>query len=178
MATFKARFPNRTDLWLTLSSILFVVNVWAIINILRAVPSWILSRTIWEMVGIISYPLGEALFESLVFLLGLVILAFILPGKFLRDNFIAQGSLAGLIASLGMILAHLYGDNFKVWSVRGFGKYVLLLLGIILVSWILLLFFTRISSIIKSIVERLTPLSTLYLALDLFAVVIVVVSNI
>ncbi|MBE9474304.1 MAG: hypothetical protein IMY85_05390, partial [Chloroflexi bacterium] len=98
MATFSARFPSRVDLWLTLSSIIFVVNVWAIINILRAIPSWILSRTIWEIVGIISYPLAFALLESIVFLLGLVILAVILPGKLLRDNFVAQGSLASLLA--------------------------------------------------------------------------------
>jgi hypothetical protein len=76
-------------MWLTLSSILFVINVWTIVNILRAIPSWIMSRTVWEVIGIISYPLTFALLESVLLLLGLVILAGILPGKFLREKFVA-----------------------------------------------------------------------------------------
>jgi hypothetical protein len=176
--TFKARFPKRGDIWLSLSSILFVINVWAIINILRAVPSWVLSRTIWEMIAIISYPLAFALLESVAILAGLVIMAVILPGKFLRENFAAQGSLAGLIATLGMVFAHLYGDTLRVWSFRGFGKYVLILVGIILVTWVLVYFFQGFRKIVDSIAARLTPLSALYLGLDLVAIVIIVVRNI
>lgn len=155
-----------------------MVNVWAIINILRAIPSWILSRTIWEIVGIISYPLAFALLESIVFLLGLVILAVILPGKLLRDNFVAQGSLASLLATIGMILAHLYGNEFGIWSVRGFGKYILLLIGVILVSWILIYFIKRLNAIIETIAKRLPPLSSVYIALDLLSIIVIVVRNI
>jgi len=178
LATFKARLPSRRDLWVTFSSIIFVINVWAIINILRAVPSWILSRTIWEMIGIISYPLAFALLESVLFLFGLVIFAVILPGKLLRENFVSQGSLAGLIATIGMVLAHLYGKDFGIWSVRGFGKYLLLLIGIIIASWILINFFKRLIKIIESIAERLPPLSIVYLALDILAIIIIAVRNI
>jgi hypothetical protein len=175
--TFKARFPSRHATWLAFSSIVFVINVWAIINILRAVPSWILSRTIWEMIGIISYPLAFALLESAVFLIGLVILAVILPGKLLRESFAAQGSLAGLLATLGMVLGHLYGKDFGIWSVRGFSKYLLILVGIVIASWILIYFLKRLRSVIESIAERLSPLSTVYLALDLLAVIIIIVRN-
>ena len=178
MATFKARFPSRHDTWLTFSSILFLVNVWAIINILRAVPSWILSRTIWEMIGIISYPLVFALLESIVFLIGLVVLAAILPGKLLRESFVAQGSLAGLMATLGMVLAHLYGEDLGIWSVRAFGQYVLVLVGITMVSWILIYYINKLKSVIETIAERLTPLSTVYLAVDFLALIIIVMRNI
>lgn len=178
MDTFKARFPSRHATWLAFSSIVFVINVWAIINILRAVPSWILSRTIWEMIGIISYPLAFALIESAVYLLGLVILAIILPGKLLRESFAAQGSLAGLLVTLGMVLAHLYGNDFGIWSVRGFGKYLLILIGIVIASWVLLYFFKGLRMVIESIAERLSPLSTVYLVLDLFGVIIIIVRNV
>ena len=178
MDIFKARFPSRHATWLAFSSIVFVINVWAIINILRAVPSWILSRTIWEMIGIISYPLAFALLESIVFLIGLVLLAVILPGKLLRDSFAAQGSLAAMLATLGMVFAHLYGTDFGIWSVRGFGKYTLILIGVVIASWILVYFFKRLRSVIETIAERLTPLSTVYLVLDLIAVIIIVVRNI
>lgn len=178
MDTFKAHFPSRVDTWLAFSSIIFVTNVWAIINILRAIPSWILSRTIWEMIGIISYPLAFALLESIVFLIGLVVLAAIFPGKLLRESFVAQGSLAGLLATLGMVLAHLYGKDFGIWSVSGFGIYVLVLIGIILISWILIYFFKRLKNVVESIAERLTPLSTVYLTLNISSLVVVVIRNI
>ena len=155
-----------------------MINVWAIINILRAVPSWILSRTIWEMIGIISYPLAFALVESIIFLGGLLVLAVILPGKLLRDNFVAQGSLASLLATLGMVVAHLYGKDYGIWSVRDFAKYVLVLLGIIIAAWILIYFFGKLKSMIEAIAERLTPLSTVYLAVNLLAGVIILVRNI
>ena len=177
MATFKARFPTRSETWLTLSSILFLINVWAIINILRAVPSWILSRTIWEMIGIISYPLAFALFESLLFLLWLVILAVILPKKVLRDNFVAMGSFSAVLATLGMVLAHLYGKDIGIWSVRDFGKYLFFLIGVVSLSWIPIYFFDRLAEIIESIASRLTPLSIVYLALDISAVIVVAIRN-
>ncbi|UCD97959.1 MAG: hypothetical protein JSV42_13475 [Chloroflexota bacterium] len=177
MAIFKSRLPARADLWFVFSSIIFVVNVWAIINILRAVPSWILSHTIWEMIGIISYPLVFALLESALFTLGLVVMAFLLPSKLLRDNFISQGSLAALIASLGIILAHLYGSDFGIWSVRSFAKYVLLLIIIILASWVLVYFFKRLNTIIVTVTKRISPLSTAYLALDLLSIFVIVIRN-
>lgn len=178
MDTFKARFPSRHDTWLTFSSILFLVNVWAIINILRAVPSWILSRTIWEMIGIISYPLAFVLFETILFLIGLIILSVVLPRKTLRDNFVAMGSLAALLATLGMILAHIYGEGISIWLVRDFGKYLLKLFGLVLVSWVSVYYFKRLAKTIKSIASRLTPLSTVYLAVDFLAVIIIMVRNI
>ncbi|MCJ7537141.1 MAG: hypothetical protein WA997_05425 [Anaerolineales bacterium] len=178
MAIFKARFPSREEIWITLSSILFLVNVWAIINILRAVPSWILSRTIWEMIGIMSYPLAFALLESILFLIGLIILAVVLPRKILRDNFIAMGSLTALLATLGMILAHLYGEDFGIWLVRDFGKYLLLLIGLVLVSWVAVYYFKRLAKTIESVVNRLTPLSTVYLAVDILAVFVILIRNI
>ncbi|MFL7891712.1 MAG: hypothetical protein ACK2UM_07865 [Anaerolineales bacterium] len=178
MATFKSLFPSKADTWLTFSSILFLVNVWAIVTVLWTVPSMILSRTIWEMIGIISYSLAFALFESLLFLIGLIILAVILPKKFFRDKFVAMGSMAALLATLGMFFAHFYGENYGIWPVREFGKFLLILIGIILVSWVILYFFNRLASILESIAGFLTTLSAVYLAIDILAVIVVLIRNI
>lgn len=155
-----------------------MINIWTIIIVLRAVPSWVMSRTVGEIIGIISYPLAFALLESVLFLLGLVILAVILPGNLLRDRFVAQGSLASLIAVLGMIVAHIYGSDFGIWAARDFGRYVLLLIGIILVSWVLIYFIKNLNRIIENIAKRLTPLTTVYLVLDIIAVLVIVIRNI
>ena len=178
MDTFKAKFPTKGDTWLVLSSILFVINIWAIINILRAVPSWILSRTIWEMIGIISYPLAFALIESLIVLIGLIIVAVILPKKVLRDNFVSMGSLSAILASLGMIITHLYGEELDIWPLRDFGRYLLVLIGIVLLSWIPIYFVNGIAKSIKFISTRIKPLSIAYLVLDILALFVVVTRNI
>ena len=86
--------------------------------------------------------------------------------------------MAGLLATLGMVLAHLYGMDFGIWSVRGLGQYVLVLVGIIITSWILIYYFKKLRNVIETIAERLTPLSTVYIAVDLLAVIIIVVRNI
>jgi hypothetical protein len=164
-------------MWLTFSSIIFMINMWAIINILRAIPSWILSRTIWEMIGIISYPLTFALIESLLFLVGLIILAVILPKQVLRCNFVALGSFAALLATLGMILAHFYGEDLGIWTLRDFGKYLLVLIGLVIVSWVPVYYFKGLKKTIEFIANRLTPLSTVYLALDIIAVMVIVIRN-
>ncbi len=177
MATFRSRFPSRSDMWLTFSSIIFVINVWAIINILRAIPSWILSRTIWEMIGIISYPLTFALIESLLFLAGLILLAVILPKQILRCNFVALGSFSALLGTLGMILAHFYGEELGIWMLRDFGKYLIVLIGIVIVGWVPVYYFNRLKKTIELIANRLTPLSTVYLALDIIAVMVIVIRN-
>lgn len=178
MATFKSRFPSKADTWLTFSSILFLVNVWTIVTVLWTVPSMILSRTIWEMIGIISYSLAFALFESILFLIGLIFLAVLLPKKFLRDNFVAMGSLAALLATLGMIFAHIYGEDFGIWPFREFGQFLLIIIGIILVSWVILYFFNRLASFLKSVAGFLTTLSAVYLAVDILAVIVVLIRNI
>jgi hypothetical protein len=175
--TFKARIPSKNESWLVLSTILFLVNVWAIINILRAVPSWILSQTIWEMIGIISYPLSFALIESLIFLVALLILAILLPRKVMRTKFVAVGSLTAFLAVLGMIIAHLFGKEMGIWSVKDFGRYLFVILGLVLVSWIPLNLSDRFSHAIKTIAERISPLSAVYLILNIVAVVIMVVRN-
>jgi hypothetical protein len=133
---------------------------------------------IWEIIGVLSYPLLFALIESILFLGGLVLLAVILPGKFFRDRFISQGSLAGLLATLSMVTAHLYGSDFGVWSVRGFGKWLLVLLAAIVLSWLLVYFFKRLNDAIESIVKWLSPLSIAYLVVDVLAVFVVIFRNV
>jgi len=89
-----------------------------------------------------------------------------------------MGSLAALLATLGMILAHIYGEGISIWLVRDFGKYLLKLFGLVLVSWVSVYYFKRLAKTINSIASRLTPLSTVYLAVDFLAVIIIVVRNI
>jgi hypothetical protein len=129
------------------------------------------------MVGIISYPLTFTLIESILVLGGMVLLAVILPGKFFRDRFISQGSLAALLITLSMVIAHLYGTELGVWSVRGFARWLLILLGAIMLSWLLVYFFKRINEIVKSFVKWVSPLSIVYLGIDILSVFIVVFRN-
>ena len=129
------------------------------------------------MIGIVSYPLSFALLESLIFLLVLIILAILLPQKVMRNNFVAVGSLTAFVAVLAMIIAHLFGKEMGIWSVKDFGRYLLLILGMVLISWIPLYFSGKLSLVIKTIAERISPLSALYLILNIIAVVIMVVRN-
>ena len=108
----------------------------------------------------------------------MIILADLLPKKFLRNNFVAMGSLAALLATFGMIFAQIYGEDFGIWPVREFGQFLLILTGIILVSWVLIYFFKQLASILKSVANLLTTLSTVYLAVNILAVFVILIRNI
>ena len=95
----------------------------------------------------------------------------------MRNKFVAVGSLTAFLAVLGMIIAHLFGKEMGIWSVKDFGRYLFVILGLVLVSWIPLYFSDRFSHAIKTIAERISPLSAVYLIMNIVAVLIMVVRN-
>ena len=77
MGIFKSRRLSRGDLSLSFVAIAFPVHVWAIINILDFLPAWLLRLSTWELAGVISYPLVDALLESCILWVVLVALGFV-----------------------------------------------------------------------------------------------------
>jgi hypothetical protein len=49
---------------LAFGAIAFPIHVWAIVNILIVFPAWFIRLSMWELAGVISYPLVTALLES------------------------------------------------------------------------------------------------------------------
>lgn len=156
----------------------FLIQIWSIYNVLRAVPSWALAMDSWTLVGTIAYTQAFALIESLFILALLVLLAFILPGKFYRDRFVAQSSVALILAAAGAILAHFKGAELGIWSTRGFLVWSGIMFVLIGVASLLLTRFDGFRRGIESLAERMQVLATVYIVIGIISVIVVIIRNI
>jgi hypothetical protein len=165
------------DLLLSLGAVAFPVHVWAIVNILFILPAWLLRLSIWELAGGISYALLDALLESCVLWVGLVLLSFVLPRKWLADKFAA---LSSVLVWLLCAWAALVQFNFSIILQWGIEQMLPVLLGVVfsfgLVYW-LVQRYGRLEGWIKLLTQRLAVLSYIYVIFDVLGVVVVVLRN-
>jgi hypothetical protein len=135
-----------------------------------------LRHSLWDLFGILSYRLVFAAFESLLVLFILVLLCVILPARWLRDRFAAEGSMIALLTSLWIVAFQLGSGIFRRWSLWPF----LVALGyvaVISVLYALIAQNERIEKAIVSFIERLTIFSYVYLFLTAIGLLVVVFRN-
>jgi len=166
---FYRRIPSRRNIVDVYLACLFPIQVWSIYNSLREVPAWLRQMSLWDLIGVVSYPQMFVLFESVVIFLPLVFLSALLPAGWFRDKFVALATGIVYLSVVWFILAHILGQ-FLPW------------IGLFLFSQILFFFLIhsshKLQSIIVSWVNRVAVLSIVYLLIDLISVLIVVIRNV
>ncbi len=178
LAVLRNRFPSRAETFEVFAACAVPVFIWAIIAYLDAVPGFILRLSIWDVIGTASYVLAFALVESIVFLVPFVVLAFILPGRLLRDHFGALGSVLALItAAWAMHLNYdrLYFNTLTDEQVR---TGIVLYLLSILAAALLIVRFKPLERLVRSIMDRVTILAYVYVAFALVSILIILIRNI
>lgn len=88
----RKRLPTFPDILRVTSLIATFLYGWTTVAWMWLLPSWLLSLTIGEILSIFAYAMFNALLESLFFLVCLLLIAFALPPRFLRDDFIVRAS--------------------------------------------------------------------------------------
>jgi hypothetical protein len=135
--------------------------------------------TLWDILGSVAYTQVSVLIESVIIVLGLVVLAIFLPGKFFRERFVSQGAVMALAIVIRLIFTHLQGDEIKIWInnrklIRWFADLLVVMaimsLGVSLSEWT--------QKISRSIVERLLVLGWIFFIGDMLSVLIVIGRNI
>ena len=104
------KIPLFPDILRVTSVIATFLYGWTILSWMWQVPSWLLSLTIGEVLSIFAYAMFNAMLESLFFLVCLLLLAFILPPRFLRDDFIVRASWV-TVGTPGSMLIFFVGFN-------------------------------------------------------------------
>jgi len=178
LATFRSRFPNRQEIFKAYVVIVFLVQVWSIYNVWHAVPSWSLAMDTWTLAGTIAYTQAFALFESLLILGLMVTLAVILPRNWYKERFVAQSSVAIILAAVASVLAHLYGQDWGMWNTRGFLTWLGIMFCLILVAFILVARFERLQRGFEALADRLLILSSVYIAIGVVSLILVLIRNI
>jgi hypothetical protein len=132
----------------------------------------------WDLLGVVAYSQVFALFDSLLLLIAILPMAIVLPKRLFRENFVSQGSVAVILASLMAVWALKFADTRLIWSYRR----LLFAVGVALLAILLVSFaITRLRWIRQAVdwmAERVFVLAILYLVIDGLSLAIVLVRNI
>jgi hypothetical protein len=145
----------------------------------QRIRAWLFYLNVWEVAGILANHQLFAALESLALLLVLVLLAFLLPSKWLTDRFVSLGGALALLTAGVAVAAHLtktvpftlqaQGQPVKtalVWALY----LVLLALSVALIHR-----FERIEKLVRSLVTRTTILGLFYALLTGASLIVFVI---
>ena len=182
MAKFYSVLPSRQQVALVFLAIIFPISFWSIIVFFREMPSYLMRMNAWDILGVLAYTLSITLLDSLLLIAILVFLAVLIPHRFFRDHFAAQGIIIGYLIILWAISYH-YISSAETLSILvkqsrlGWSIW----LGSFFVIAIILNFQVIRSSAFQQIiirfVDRLSVLSTIYIVLNSISLIIVVMRN-
>lgn len=144
---------------------------------MREMPAWILRLNIWDVTGVVSYSLLFALGETLVFFLGLLFLGAVLPARIFRDKFVALATSVMAISTALAVFLHTNDQILEAQSKITLSGLVLLYMMLVVFSYFLINRSSKLEKSINSFVRRLAVLSFMYVVLDIFGVVIVIIRN-
>jgi len=134
--------------------------------------------TVWDLIGVLSYPESFALFESVVIFLPLVLLSALLPSGWFRDKFVALSTGIVYLSVVWFVLTHVNDVALRYWGFRQFLPWIGLFLFSQISFFSLIHYSQKLKSIIVSFVDRVAVLSVVYLLIDLVSVLIVVIRNV
>lgn len=173
MINLRHRLPTKQDIMQVLGTTLFLVFGWSLRGFFFLAPSFLLNHSLATIVGILSYMMGFALFESLLVMSGLISLCVVLPRSWFREGFAYKGSLVVLVAAFATVkLQNLLTDEMLPRTVLYQG-FTITIFGIVL-SILLFQFVRPLQSIMLEIVDRMQIFVYLYVTLGIAAIAIVI----
>jgi hypothetical protein len=177
VSNIKARLPSTEDSLLVFGGCVFIIHIWAVINLLDVLPSWTLRLDWFDLLGVVSYPMAFALFESLVVWALLILIAVVLPQPFLRKDFLSQGmAIVIFTAILSILLTYYYGTILLYIRLLPFVLAISIAVSVLLSYQIGRL--KKINILMYALFKRVFVLSMLYVFIDLLGVLVITVRNI
>jgi len=87
-------FPDIVPVYAVIASMFFA---WSILQFFWYLPSWLYFMRLSDLAGVFSYVMASSFLESLAFLFILLLLGFVLPSAYLKDEFIVRGASISLV---------------------------------------------------------------------------------
>jgi hypothetical protein len=168
------RVPDTNQFLPVYGLIVMLVYGWSLYQFIWNLPSWLKFLTLGEIGSVLAYTIVTDLAESLLILMGLIIVSVILPKKWFRDDFIVRGGGSVLyLLILFMVIARNttpYEQLVSKYAIRGLidFSFLQLMLGEI--------------RLLRKIVSELADRSTIFLYLSIpssaLALIVVLIRSI
>ena len=179
MTTFRDRLPQRWEILYVFGGVIFVIYSWSIRGFLYQLSSLRLYHPLVEIFGVFSYLMAFALLESLIIITGLVLIGFILPGKWFKEGFAYKGFITTLVTGIALIKLHFYlfSLNYAMppMNVIYLGT-AITIFGLISLIWIFQSF-PQLQRFLLALQERLQIFTYLYIPLGILGLTVVVLRN-
>jgi len=146
--------------------VVMLVYGWSLYRFLYILPSWLKFLKLSEVFSLLSYTFVVNLIDSILVVASLVVLAFLLPRKWIRDDFILRGGLSGLMILLSAMYLAFRGVRLEHLPVYFLGNLILLI--------VLQLVFGRVQGLrtfIEAVADRSVIFLYIYIPLSLVGLI-------
>lgn len=183
MSFLRSRLPSRQDIFLVFAVTTVPIYLWALLNFLREVPGYILRADLSFILAVLSYTLASCLIESLIVTGIVVLLAMILPRRFLLDRFVPQASILVLVPAFWAIPVH-YQTRIVTGLTLPVPVYIALV-AIWLITFIVALIdfsiifrrYPKVEVGMRDVADRLTVLASVFVVLGMISLGNILVRN-
>ncbi len=173
----KSKLPTRQEVLPVFSIIIFFVFTWTLYTMFYYLPSWLGDMYTRDILILSTYVFAFALLESLIVLGGMVVLALLLPARFFKDKFVAQGGFLAVLASLVAYLIHpKLGDAIPLRLLYLVQISIITLIGTVILIVLLSFLLDRLpglTRIVNTIAEGMTIFAYIYMPLGLLSLFVV-----
>ena len=176
MGIFSKRLPQRNEIISVFGVVIFVVCSWSVREFLYKIPAFVLYYSVWEIFSVFSYMMAFALLESTAVTILLIVSAFVLPSKLLKEGFAYKGFLAVIIASVLSIwlqgnLVNEFPSRSLLLEGAGSSLAIFILLSFLFHKVVFL------QNIVIALVDRLGILMYLYVPLGVLGILVYLLRN-
>ncbi len=174
------RIPTKRETILLLMVCVLPIHIRSILIFLYGVPAFLLSSSIWDTIGIFSYVQVFSLLESLLIIAAFIFICISLPKKIFKDKFLVQGTIIVLMTSLWVIPLHYQTQILSSlnWDMR---VYQFLATVWIIAFFVVMGFVSKLihsnqktENLINKSIERVLPLSMIYIFVDAICFLVIV----
>jgi hypothetical protein len=185
MRVFGREFPSINEIIPVFATIIFPIYSWTIYRLLWNLPSWLKDLfSISDMLILTAYGLAFALFESVIILGFMIFLSVVLPARYLKDKFIAQGSaMLWMVFILAVTAQYSMALLFFNWTLWEFYIYmtaivVICILMITVLPRVLIYRFEKLENFFVSLADKMTIFLFIYLPVGILSLIVVILRNI
>ncbi|MBN1146259.1 MAG: hypothetical protein JXA78_03310 [Anaerolineales bacterium] len=177
------RLPTRQEAQSLLWMSVFPLHAWATIVFFHQLPSYLLKMSVFAALEIFAYALVYILLESIL-VSGILMLACLaLPGRFCRGKWVPQSAIFLLALMVAFLpfqfqtgVLEMISWNMDLYRFLAVG-WLALFFGLIGGLSVLIQRSQKVATALTSLVERISILSIIYLAIDTLCIIIILVRS-
>lgn len=177
MATSERRFPQRDEIAVATSVSALPIFIWSMLATLEAVPAWILKMSAWDLAGVLAYAQAFALLEGGLLALALLLAAAVIPAPILRQRFALKGSVLGLLSIGWWIGLETIGKQVLDGRTTSIATVTAAYLLALALCYTFVYRRQRLANMLRSIIDRLSVLGFVYIALGSLGLAIILLRN-